>query len=159
MTPTEILQELISKKLVPKLEACGFKYSPSQLKFIKSFTDGEILVKQQIQFSLNNRNTAESMSFWTMWGTFLENTEIKEKVQAGSSDWNIPGWYTSDNKKSYGQFDFSDPQNRSKVMEELWQKIEQAGLPYLEKYSKWDETEKKYNEMKELVSKQNKRLS
>ena len=144
MPPKDILKELIEKELTSKLEVIGFKYSPSQLEFSKKFKRNEITIEQEIHFSLDMRNTTESMHFWTMWSIFLENKETKEKAKAGSADWNIPGWYTPDGERSYGKFDFSDPKKRISVMADLWRKIINAGLPYLEKFSDWEEASKSY---------------
>lgn len=138
MQPKEILQELIAQKIVPQLAIHGFTYSPSQMKFNKKFERDGTLVKQTIHFSLNQRNTNESMSFWTIWSVELVKLQSNEKVRVGSSDWNIPGWYTTDGKNTYGQFDFSDEHKRSNVMKDLLSKIEFAGLPYLEKRSDWE---------------------
>ena len=141
MSPSrQVVKTELEKIIVPELAACGFRYSPSQLKFSRKVSH----VTQIIEVSLNRYNSAEYIDFWTMWGVHSTDysrwhqQEWGEKPYnnslGGCADWNIPGW--SYPPGSY-HFDLSDRRSREAVMRWFLSDIQDCGLPYLERISTW----------------------
>jgi hypothetical protein len=139
--PKEIVKANLEQVIVPELDACGFRYSPSQLKFTRKRS----YVTQTISVSLNRYNSSLSIDFWTMWAAgsseyarwYKDKWGIDPENNAlgGCPDWDIPGW--SYQKPGY-HFDLSEPSQRNQVMKALLENISRYGLPYLDSLSTWE---------------------
>lgn len=145
--PLYFYLQTLAEKIAPILSELGFTFSKSSLKFVRNQNE----FKQEINTSLRRYNAKDSSAeFYFSFSVSSKNyskrylLEYSEKPVnnsvAGEMYWNLRGW-------KYPRADAAHQENVEKDMRELLDDTLSVGLPFLEKYSDWENAAVRFIEL------------
>jgi len=147
MKPKDLIRQTLTKKIDPVLSDSGFTFSRSSLKFVRNQNE----FKQEINTSLSRYNAEDSSAefyfsfmvsskIYSQWYFSEYQEKTTDKYIAGEMSWNLRGW-------KYPKPDVAHQENIEKDMRELLDDTLSVGLPFLEKYSDWENAAVRFIEL------------
>jgi hypothetical protein len=147
MKPKDLIRQTLAEKIKPVLSDLGFAFSKSSLKFVRSRNE----FKQEINTHLNRYNAeAISAEFYFSFSVSSKKyskwclSEYGEKQAngylAGEMYWNLRGW-------KHPRPDIAHQENVEKDMREFLDDTLSVGLPFLDRYSDWENAAARFIEL------------
>ena len=135
--PKDLLLKQLKVYYLPFMEPLGFRFAKSNLRLSRKYDE----VTQIIQFSLDEYNSANECTFWTMWSTqstqygkWYEQTWGRKPPNialGGISDWNITVW----SRGVAEHFHLNGTKSDSQEIACLIENTQAHGLPFLQRIS------------------------
>ncbi len=138
MKPRELIKECLKKEIEPALSELDFKFSKSGLKFQRKNVEFlQVITTHLNRYNRENLSAEFYFSFsvtspkYSQWYLLEYNRKPSNNALAGEMYWNLEGW-------KHPRPDIASEKNRKKKMQLLLEDILSIGLPFLEKYSDWE---------------------
>jgi hypothetical protein len=153
MKPKDLVRQTLAERIEPILSEFDFTFSKSSLKFVRNKGD----FKQEINTHLNRYNAEDvSAEFYfsfavyskkyAKWHLLEYGEKIVNECVASEMYWNLRGW-------KHPRTDVAHIENLEKDMGELLEDTLSVGLPFLEKFSDWENAANRFVELRQFHEK------
>ncbi len=153
MKPKDLIRQTLAEKIEPVLSEFDFTFFKSSLKFVRKYGD----FRQEINTHLDRHNREDfSVEFYfsftvgsniySKWHLSEYGKKVNNDCLASEMYWNLRGW-------KYTKPDVAHIKNLEKEMRELLEDTLSVGLPFLEKYSDWENAANRFVKQKWLHEK------